>query len=161
MSRKNFLPTFNYTSLSNLRVLLSKNAEIENFSDLKLSWNCFAMPKDSSLDSNSSGIFKTSLCLIDRIFCIYDQFDSVIELFAPILDILKQLRPQEVPILPTFIQLEYVLKLENLLKKFNEKRESRAPLQWRKKIVKSLSMKEPRFDLDYTFKKDIDPNHER
>ena len=38
---------------------------------------------------------------------------------------------------------------------------TRAPLQWRKKTVKSLEMKAPRYQQDYSLKKDIDPDKDR
>lgn len=38
---------------------------------------------------------------------------------------------------------------------------TRAPLQWRKKTLKPLEMKAPRYQQDYSLKKDIDPDKDR
>lgn len=38
---------------------------------------------------------------------------------------------------------------------------TRAPLQWRKKTLKPIEMKAPRYQQDYSLKKDIDPDKDR
>lgn len=38
---------------------------------------------------------------------------------------------------------------------------TRLPLQWRKSSKSSIESKVPRFDLDYTFKKDLEPDAEK
>ena len=99
---------------------------------------------------------------MDKIVSLYHNLSALPELLGPILDTLRAIRPQSKPhAMPVALQQRHLAVLEKALGASENTRKLRQPLQWRKSITTSIETKMPRFQLDYTFKKDIDPDQDR
>jgi len=83
------------------------------------------------------------------------------ELGSSLLDVLTNIRPHVEPVWPRHIQELHVAVSEQLVGCISRIKKSRVPLEWRRATKTAIDSKAPKFQLDYTFKKDLDPDHER
>ena len=75
---------------------------------------------------------------------------------------MQSLRPHDEPHkLDHNLIISHTNLLENLIKLCQQTKQSRKPLQWRKPIKFIIETKNPRFQVDYQFKRDIDPDQDR
>ena len=139
--------------------------EKNNSSLLRISWDSFGKEKSSNLKVKSgilaSSYLYTSQILIGKLVEMYSGMTAFPELLTPILSVLRSLRPQDKPPLLETLQLSHCDLLESIMKLSNEKKNSRNVLQWRKSVKISIDTKNPKFQADYTFKKDLDPDEDR
>ena len=136
-----------------------------NSSLLRISWDSFGKEKTSNLKVKSgmwaSSYLYTSQILVGKLVEMYSGMTAFPELLTPILSVLRSLRPQDKPSLLENLQLSHCDLLESIMKISHEKKNSRNVLQWRKSVKISIDTKNPKFQADYTFKKDLDPDEDR
>lgn len=139
--------------------------EKDDINILRISWDSFGKEKSSNLRLKSgiwaSSYLFTSQILISKLVEMYSGMTAFPELFVPILSVFRSLRPQDKPSLLDNLQLSHCDLLELIMKISNEKKNSRKSLQWRKSVKISIDTKNPKFQADYTFKKDLDPDEDR
>ena len=99
--------------------------------------------------------------LLTKLVAMYTDVTAFPELMAPTLAVLRALRPQDEPSVLETLQSNHARLLESMMKISEERRSSRGVLQWRKSVKVSIEVKNPRFQADYTFKKDLDPDENR
>jgi hypothetical protein len=132
---------------------------------LSISWKTFGKEKKSNTDLKSgawaSSFLFTSQMLLTKLVAMYTDVTAFPELMAPTLAVLKALRPQDEPSVPESLQSNHADLLESISKISEDRRNTRAVLQWRKSVKVSIEVKNPRFQADYTFKKDLDPDENR
>ena len=109
----------------------------------------------------AAGLLHTAQRLASDLALRHAEVSAFPELFTPLTGILRALRPQDAPTLPLTLQRSHADLLEVLLHQASECSQSRAPLQWRKQATVAIETKNPRFQADYTFKKDRDPDESR
>lgn len=82
------------------------------------------------------------------------------ELLSPMYDALTQVMPQLKPAFPEAIQLRHADMCEDIQKMLDVK-SSRKPLQWREVGVSSLDSLTPKYEVNYSLRKDADPDKDR
>jgi nucleolar protein 14 len=92
---------------------------------------------------------------------MYSDVKAFPELFAPLELVLKSLRPQDKPTISKELQKNHCNLLESLVKYSTIIKTNRESLQWRKNVKAAIDTKNPKFQADYTFKKDLDPDENR
>jgi hypothetical protein len=181
--------TFHKLALTSLRAtaaILNREVENDNHDDYnKISWTCFGKASSFNwkriIESNENPSASLSRALISKLSnecrailsSAYELTTVVIErnkssnafpeLIAPLLDILKELMPHNKPVLPSIIQEKHIDLLTTLSKARDALIQSRLPLQWRRvsKAAGAIVMSNPKFQVDYALKKDIDPDRAR
>lgn len=159
---KDFQGTFNLNTLGSLRSDLSRLPKQSVVS--KAHWSHFALKdvNESKAAEASAGVIGSAYLLLERLLGIYKDLSAFPELASPLLDTLRAMRPQSKPhVFSTALQQTHLSILEKLLLASEQAKKRRQPLQWRKSVTTSIETKAPRFQLDYTFKKDIDPDQDR
>jgi len=111
----------------------------------------------------STAIVTTGYELVRAVATQYQQSShtALPEILHPLLVTLRALRPQDRPIFPVSLQHLHVQTIELLMTASESCKTQRQPLQWRKPVTVSIETKAPRFALDYTFKKDNDPDQDK
>ena len=131
----------------------------------KIPWVCFAKISDARegrVCSWAQSILSTSQTLTSSIVTRHASSSAFPELLAPLIDSLRVLRPQDGPnALPLPLQQAHAFLLQRALATAEKHRMGRRALQWRKVETKGIETKAPKFQLDYTFKKDADPDADR
>ena len=129
-------------------------------------WSCFT-PKLKRTEAvhrtvNVAAAFLNTLySLIRALIDQHNESPALPEILEPLVVTLRAVRPQDIPKFPGAFQQSHLQVLERALQRSEEVRRTRVPLQWRTSSVVSIEMKAPRFDLDYSFKKDHDPDQDR
>ena len=140
-----------------------KNKKEENV--VKISWESFGKEKSSNLGLKSglwaSSYLSVAQILVGKLIDMHKNVTAFPELFVPILSVFRTLRPQDKPSVLVNIQKTHVDLIELIMKISNEIKSSRQALQWRKSVKTSIEVKNPKFQADYTFKKDLDPDENR
>jgi hypothetical protein len=146
--------------LKKLRLNLS---DTEKSAENRIAWSIF----NNKLNNKNNSIYSFSLLLTSQILIkkfidLYSNYTAFPELLNPIYIILKQLRPQDIP---NKTQNNYLKSHLNLLESITNNNQiitnNRIVLQWRKHVKTSIITKNPKFQADYTFKKDLDPDEDR
>jgi hypothetical protein len=154
----------NNVILKKLRFNLSNT---ENSAENRISWNIFNNKLNNKNENiYSSSLLSTTQILINKFIDIYSNYTAFPELINPIYIILKQLRPQDIPNkTQKKTQNNYLNSHLNLLESITKNNHiitnNRIVLQWRKNVKTSIITKNPKFQADYTFKKDLDPDENR
>ncbi len=156
-SKKQFQTTFNPTSLSWLRA--SAAACHVSSGSQKVAWSTFSSSAQSP--AVAASLLHSLYTLIGAVLSQYEHSSALPELIEPVLNTLRALKPQSSPVLCGQLQTIHADLLERIISESQKRRAGRTPLQWRKATTVSIDMKNPRFQLDYTFKKDTDPDEER
>ena len=100
--------------------------------------------------------------LVTAIVTRHDSSSALPELLFPLIESLQLLRPQSSPhVLPKALQQAHLTLLSFCTAAAQTQRVSRKPLQWRNVETQSIETKAPKFQLDYTFKKDTDADADR
>ena len=166
-------PTFNSSSLAFLRPSLSAAATAEqnsiNENDKKIAWIHFSSGQPAKNDHTAAvRVYMTALSLTDELLNCYSSIpDSLPELFTPVLSTLQSVLPSNVNSneasdrLPPFVHAAHSKLVEKMSGMIAHAVATRTPLQWRKRDVKSIEMKTPKYQLGYSLKKDIDPDQDR
>lgn len=145
------LKTFNYKVLGSLANLVPETYGFETRP--LLSWSVFS---DSLKDIDLAGvdvstaIATSALQLIKTLHERFNNFSAYPEMMSIV-----------IPTLTSKILRAVDGDVGSIQNHCSQIVSSRQPLQWRKTSVQSIEMKTPRFELDYTFKKDLDPDAER
>lgn len=168
------LPTFNKLSFSAFRSEVATQDDSdadgdEDESSLKIDWSCFAPARTDDIEESGGANPAAALSLLStaqRLLqalsgSLYEAFEGSPELLHPVLTTLQALKPTAAPALPASIQQSTSALIESLQGQLRTKIETRGPLQCRQHVVTSLDMKNPRFQADYTLKKDLEPDQER
>lgn len=165
---KDFQSTFNVSSLTWLREQLCRyesnnNSSSSNDSNsIKVIWPYFSSKSQQLSSVNKStaaaSILSTNYTLIEEMLHIHESSNALPEIMTPMIQTLRSLRPQDKPSFPLTLQQRHVSLVELIMAAVMNIRQHRKPLQWRKATTVSIEMKNPRFQLDYTFKKDVSSN---
>ena len=127
-----------------------------------LPWLAFNVRSIADRDGGlAAGILFKTLALCQVVFERFKVSQALPEMMEPLVAALSSLRPADKPALPKRLQEVISTFSFTLSRAVEDCRESRAPLQWRKKVVEVLESKEPKYELNYSFKKDRDPDQER
>lgn len=154
--------TFNLSTLASSRSDLAGLAK--QATSGKINWSHFALKlaDENKAAEASAGILSSAYALLEKLVSLYHGLSALPELLAPILDTLRAIRPQSKPhAMPVSLQQKHLAILEKALGASESTKKLRQSLQWRKSVTTSIETKTPRFQLDYTFKKDIDPDQDR
>ena len=158
-------PQSNFDVSSPFLISLRKASTSPNSKEItsKVSWKYFGKSKTlDSVDSQQSlSLLSCTQTLLAHFIEKHSKISAFPELFNPLLTVLRALRPQDEPKLPTDSQLTHANLLEEMTTIANRHVSTRHPLQWRKKGKVIIEGKNPRFQADYTFKKDLDPDENR
>ena len=132
---------------------------------IRIPWVSFGKEKSSTVGLQS-GLWSTSFLFTSQLLILklsemYSETTAYPELFAPILSVLRSLRPQDKPSLLEKLQSTHADLLESIINISTTRKSSRSVLQWRKSVKVSIEVKNPKFQADYTFKKDLDPDENR
>lgn len=159
---------FQLSAWARLREILGSLAETETDTDTdraeySISWSQFsdrgaAVGADAkeTIDSTTARSFlAVSLKLVSTIIDKYSDLDVFPELLQPLQVTLCHIQPHVEPSLNTEIQQQIASTLERLSTLSTTFRQTRNCLQWRTKKIEQIETKNPRFELDYKFKKDI------
>lgn len=153
---------------NNLRNHVSTYQDIDTLSiSNMLHWSYFNNKTSKVVNINNNevasslSILLVTYELLEIIINLYIDYNALPEILEPIIQTLCLIRPQDQPIFPKLIQEKHIIILEYSLQQSNHIKQKRKPLQWRKSSIVSIEMKNPRFQLDYTFKKDKDPDQDR
>ena len=126
---------------------------------VKIAWAAFS---DAPLDAGTAAaILHTAQTLVSELATRHADVVAFPELFAPLSFALRALRPQDAPALPAALQRSHADLLEGIRRQAARCAEARPPLQWRKQAKVAIEAKNPKFQADYTFKKDRDPDESR
>jgi nucleolar protein 14 len=110
----------------------------------------------------AAGVLNSAYSLLSDVVTIFQSSSALPEIVAPVVQTLRSVRPQSNPAaFPVWAQERHLSVLERIMGLSEKIRSTRQFLQWRKAATTSIEMKTPRFQLDYTFKKDIDPDQDR
>lgn len=90
----------------------------------------------------------------------FSQNVASIELLEPLVRELRALRPQDIPSFPHIVQEAHVELLTAAVNALDSATQ-RKGLHWRPVIKSSLSSKAPRFEMNYSMKKDKDEDRDR
>ena len=124
-----------------------------------ISWAAFS---DAPLDAGTAAaILRTAQTLASELATRHADVAAFPELFAPLNFALRALRPQDAPALPAALQRSHADLQETIRQQAARCSETRPPLQWRKQAKVAIEAKNPKFQADYTFKKDRDPDESR
>jgi nucleolar protein 14 len=160
---ENFQGTFSMTHLGSLREHVSKATC--SAAEAKVQWFMFSSKAETSTGREglvSVGILNTAYSLFNDVVTIFQSSCALPEIVAPVMQTLRSIRPQSKPAaFPVWVQERHLSVLERIISLSEKIRSTRQYLQWRKTATTSIEMKTPRFQLDYTFKKDIDPDQDR
>lgn len=160
---QNFLSTFSTTHLASLRQLVAESKS--SAKEAKVQWFVFSSKAETR--AAKEGLAATSLliaayALFDAVIGVFEGSSALPEIVEPVLVTLRAVRPQSKPTaLPAWVQERHLATLERAIATTDKVRSTRQPLQWRKTSITSIETKAPRFQLDYTFKKDADPDQDR
>lgn len=156
INHNHYQNTFNRNTLNPLRSYVCSMKTPENIN--KIEWVLFSNKKEIIQDKERIGSYNilTNLYnIILKITQIYENNIALPEIIEPVLQTLKKLSPQmknsNFPIILTEKHLNIIQSILSLMNNINNKRNV---LQYRKKILHIIETKQPRFQLDYTFKKD-------
>lgn len=131
----------------------------------RVPWACFKKASSSSASEHdpvtAAGIFSATHRLVTMLLKKFRRSDALPELMGPLVDTLRAVRPHDSPRMPDALMLAHVTQLEATVTATSTKRSSRARLQWRKPVKEAIEGKNPRFQVDYKLKKDVDPDEER
>ena len=132
---------------------------------LRIQWSSFnkekGVPSDSKTGNCARSFLSTSQLLLSELVGTYTNISAFPEMFAPVLQVLSAVRPQEKPALSKELQASHVTLLESIIRISADRKASRSALQWRKNVKVSIEVKNPKFQADYTFRKDLDPDENR
>jgi nucleolar protein 14 len=158
---QNFQGTFNLTHLAPVRAQVASAKAAPN--DAKVQWFAFSSKAHSGREGlAAAGILNTAYSMFDNLVTAFESTSALPEIAGPVLTTLRNLRPQSKPhALPTWLQQRHLAVVERAIAATEKVRGTRQSLQWRKASVTSIETKAPRFQLDYTFKKDVDPDADR
>jgi len=155
------LTTFHPTSLS----FLLPSAASHGGEEVKNPWSVFAVTSSNAGGERCAAfIYSNVIKVVAKLADLYGSAvpEAVPELFQPVVDTLRCISSSFGSIsLPDELlngHNQLVVKLTELVSKNIA---SRLPLQWRPKAQKILDMKAPRYQHDYSMKKDIDPDKDR
>ena len=132
---------------------------------LRIQWASFnkekGVPSDLKTGNCARSFLFTSQLLLSELVGTYTNISAFPEMFAPVLQVLSAVRPQEKPALSKELQASHVTLLESIIRISADRKGSRSALQWRKNVKVSIEVKNPKFQADYTFRKDLDPDENR
>jgi hypothetical protein len=152
-------PTFNGNTLSSLRDAAACAVINAAAGDLRISWSVFSSAAVLDISTAALQIYGAVLSLLNGLVDMYKgSTESFPELFGPLLRTLLSARLTSSP---AHLEQKYVQLAETMANLVKESCEKRKPLQWRTVQTKSIDMKNPRYELDYTFKKSTNPDKER
>jgi nucleolar protein 14 len=152
---------FNLTKLSSLRTSFEPTkTNPEAIALNKISWSCFS--GDKCIDADSSAAIITSIYLqLSQFIELYESSVAIPEIVEEVVLVLRSIHPHQEPPLPVFIQQAHVDSLSKIFDVIQLQASSRSPLQWRKTSTYIIENKNPRFDVNYKLKKDMDEDRER
>jgi hypothetical protein len=104
---------------------------------------------------------EVTLRLADEVEQRYKSNIAFAEMMEPLLEDLRCLRPQDAPAYSQASQTKFADFMISALKTVKETASVRKPLRWRPALKTSLDTVAPRFDINYTFKKDRDSDKDR
>lgn len=149
---------------SSKHAIQQKKEKRETVKQTRISWHTFGKEKNASQDefgSRATSFLFTSQMLMSKLSGVYSESMAYPELFAPTVTLLKSLRLQDEPRVSNQLLESHVDLTSTILTISEKRRRSRGVLQWRKNVKKSIEVKNPKFQADYTFKKDLDPDENR
>ena len=162
---RHYQSTFNMNQLGFLRSRLSELTELEGDTDShRISWSFFrrsSAGQQAESPHMSVAVLSTAYRQLMVVADVYKDLSALPEILGPVIETLRLLRLQDPPTVPRSVMAGHLTILEAMLEASQHMRRSRVPLQWRKKVLSSIEMKAPRFQLDYTFKKDKEPDQDR
>ena len=109
----------------------------------------------------SIAVFNCILTLTSSLFQKYSTSVALPELLGPLVYELRALRPHDSPSLPHDYLIRHVDILETLIKSTESCAEDRVPLRWRPIKKATVEALNPRFDMNYTIRKDRDSDRDR
>lgn len=181
------LGTFKYENFAGLRRVLSekkgakKNSKDHNSSSnpnlqTKLPWRVFQTVSSASGEEDGEfadvevaeglllALYRLVLVVAARVrdhaSCHHSAAPEVLH---PLVVVLKALRPHDTTAtsLATVYQQRHLEVLEEVLRVSEEVRTVRQPLFWRKMVANNVESKAPRFEANYTIKKDQESDKDR
>ena len=106
-------------------------------------------------------MFNSILTLASSLLQKYSSNIALVELVGPLVDDLRALRPHDTPSLPAEYLARHLDLLSEAMKSIESCSKVRVPLRWRptkKAVVEALA---PRFDMNYSMRKDRDADRDR
>lgn len=162
------LSTFKPTSFEFLRGVISKKETVEEGAKRtkQLSWKIFARQQPGSEEHPvefSEGILFSTYTLCELLLQRFVELDKEFscEALRSISLALSFVRPHDAPALPSDIQSRHLKVMEAVQKYESDMRQQREPLLWRKKVINATESKAPRYETNYTIKKDHGVDKER
>jgi nucleolar protein 14 len=160
------LGTFDRARLAALREAASDRHDF-NTPCTKVAWRFFSTKHGGAgkgfTPELARGILGSALTLATAIAERHASSPALPELLLPLLDSLRAVQPSAAPALPPSSSSLLNSVLVAAASGASKQQSSRRPLQWRKedKAASALETKAPKFQLNYTFKKDQDPDADR
>ena len=153
-------------ALKMFRESASKSSQSANKNEkLRIQWGSFnkekGIPSDLKTGCCARSFLFTAQLLLSDLVATYTNISAFPEMFATVLQVLSAVRPQDKPALPLELQATHVTLSESIIRITAERKASRSALQWRKSVKVSIEVKNPKFQADYTFRKDLDPDENR
>lgn len=158
-NNKFYQNTFNLAQLGWLRSSFSNQSDLD-LSDSKVLWGDFESSEVKEVQY-SFRAFNSLLTLLDGFWSKYEDLGCFPEMIEPTLQTLLLLKPQKDPKLPQELIKTLVELLENFSKTSETIKSTRQPLRWRKETKTIINSKAPKFDINYTMKKDRDSNQDQ
>lgn len=160
------LGTFDRARLAALREAASDRHDF-NTPCNKVAWRFFSTKHGGAgkgfTPEFARGLLGSALSLAGAIAERHASSPALPELLLPLLDSLRAVQPSAAPALPPNFSSLVTSVLAAAASDASKQQGSRRPLQWRKedKAASALETKAPKFQLNYTFKKDQDPDANR
>eukprot|EP00605_Chrysophyceae_sp_TOSAG23-4_P001027 GSChrysophyteH1.ASY1.ANO1.1128.1 assembled CDS len=120
---------------------------------LTIPWHVFATENPGTASEKSfmtSAIANAAITLSESLVKKHAESQALPEMFTPLSLALSNIRWEEA-----------VVSGESVKRALDDVQQNRQPLRWRESKVESIELKTPRYELNYTFKKDRDPDADR
>jgi nucleolar protein 14 len=152
--------TFDIEVLSSLRATA---ATLDTLSVPKIPFKYFRAATDkTSFDTElSSAVMHVLLTLTSILVKKYENTIAFHEIISPLIEDLRNVRPQDEPSLPIDFQTRYADGLLDALRCLKTGSSGRRGLAWRPLVKASISTMAPKFETNYSLKKDQDEDRDR
>lgn len=151
--------TMDTERLANIR---NASATASQSNETKLSFRAFRQDDTASIEGDYASAIITALQSLSALLVKrYTGNVAGVEILGPVLEELRAFRPQDAPVLPKALQVKHIELLESYIQVATESSQSRRSLHWRPTLKTSIEAKAPRFEVNYTMKKDKDADRDK